>query len=176
MTCEEIQQLMLEAEAQEMAHEEVRKHLLVCADCRVAWREYEEVMASLREMESMSPPPGFTERIVTRVAMQRAFRRQMVLAALVVVGVGTMAWLFSEQAYGWLSATLSASTWTATWLPHWYIAKDWFSSFDFETTISTVRWQWFGLPVWQIGLLLGVLGLGWVVAEALDYLPRKTRR
>ena len=49
MTCEEIQNLMLELDAQAATSADVRKHLIVCADCRAAFRDCEDVLARDRK-------------------------------------------------------------------------------------------------------------------------------
>ena len=168
MTCEEIQNLMLELDAQAATSADVRKHLIVCADCRAAFRDYEDVLASLREMPALEPSVGFTERIVARVSEQRAFRRQLTLAIAAVVAIAGGAWFFATTLENWLDLALAtATTQTVSWLT-WDWGK--FSATNF------VGIQFLGLPVWQIGAVLCALALGWLVTEALDYLPRKTRR
>ena len=168
MNCNEIQSLMLEAESQETVDDAVRKHLLICAPCRAVWRDYEDVLASLREMEALQPSAGFTERIVARVAEQRAFRRQLAFAAAAAIAVSVGGWFFAGTLESWMGlATAKVGVWSETWL-----------AYDLEALMprSLIGGHLFGLPLWQFAAALAALGLGWVVTEALDYLPKRARR
>ncbi len=168
MNCNEIQDLMLEAESQETVDEAVRKHLIGCAHCRAAWRDYEDVLSSLREMEALQPSEGFTERIVARLAEQRTFRRQLAFALAAVVAVAAGGWFFAATLEGWMGlATAKVGLWSETWLV-----------FDLEAFMPTSLFgtRVLGLPLWQLAAALGALGLGWVVTEALDFLPQHERR
>ena len=165
MNCDEIQKLMLEADAQATADDVVRKHLIVCSDCRAAQREFDEVIASLREMEAMQPSGGFTDCIVARLAAERAFRRQLIFAAAAVVTLIVGAWFFAAMIEGTLTMSANAArVWTESWA-----ALDW-------SGWMSLRIQRLGLPLWQLVAVVGALGLGWLVTEVLEYLPIRRRR
>ena len=84
------------------AQREIEAHLEACAECRDevgAMRDISKLFGAFRPPEAIQPPPGFTARVVGRLAAQQAvsfwsvfsldpiFGRRVAFAALVLLAV-----------------------------------------------------------------------------------------
>ena len=100
VSCQDVGRLMSLALDQSLTQGEVRcleEHLKRCSTCQEEWEAMQRVSRLFTDAPLMSPPPGFTDRVMQRLAQRQARRRGILIGvALLVACLGLGAFALPE--------------------------------------------------------------------------------
>jgi len=87
-SCQEASQLMSLALDRNLTQGEARGlegHLNQCPTCQEEWEAMQRISRLFTDAPLMGPPPGFTDRVMQRLAQRQARRRRLLIGAALLV-------------------------------------------------------------------------------------------
>ena len=105
-SCQEASQLMSLALDRNLTQGEARgleSHLNQCPTCQEEWEAMQRISRLFTDAPLMGPPPGFTDRVMQRLAQRQARRRRLLTGAALLVVCLSLAALALPEIVRWLA-------------------------------------------------------------------------
>jgi len=105
-TCQDVGRLMSLVLDQSLTQGEVRcleEHLKQCPTCQEEWEAMQRISRLFTDAPLMSPPPGFSDRVMQRLAQRQARRREILTGVALLVACLSLVALALPETVRWLA-------------------------------------------------------------------------